>query len=90
MKEVRINGANMIDKATAHAYLKRKLALPDYYGDNLDALWDCLSTDVSEINIIIYNTEILINNLGSYGVSIIRLLQEVTEENKSIQVSFDN
>lgn len=25
-----------------HAALKRDLHLPDYYGMNLDALWDCL------------------------------------------------
>ncbi len=27
-----------------HEYLKVKLDLPDYYGANLDALYDCLTT----------------------------------------------
>ena len=26
-----------------HQYLKEVFALPDYYGNNMDALWDCLS-----------------------------------------------
>lgn len=40
MKEIRLNGDKMLDKASTQAYLKRKLALSDYYGENLDALWD--------------------------------------------------
>ena len=37
-----LDGRNMQDRAQTHAELRRKLALPDYYGDNLDALNDCL------------------------------------------------
>ena len=29
-----------------HSYLKKKMKFPDYYGENLDALFDCL-TDIS-------------------------------------------
>ena len=29
--------------AITHKILKEKLELPDYYGENLDALWDCLT-----------------------------------------------
>lgn len=86
MKEIYLNGAKMTDKAGTHAYLKRKLNLPDYYGENLDALWDCLSTDFSQKKIIIHRPETIIENLGPYGRSIIKLFQEVAEENECIQV----
>ena len=33
-------------KKELHSYLKKKLKFPDYYGENLDALFDCL-TDIS-------------------------------------------
>ena len=33
-------------KNEIHNYLKKKMKFPDYYGGNLDALFDCL-TDIS-------------------------------------------
>jgi ribonuclease inhibitor len=86
MKEIRLNGNKMVDKASTHAYLKRKLLLPNHYGNNLDALWDCLSTDFSAKLIIIQNPEILIDNLSTYGKLIIKLFQEVARENKYIDL----
>lgn len=86
MREILLNGDKMSDKTAAHSYLKRKLSLPEYYGNNLDALWDCLSTDFSPKLIIIKNPEILIENLCSYGKLIIKLFQEVAKENKYIDL----
>ena len=31
------------NRDTAHAYLKKVFSFPDYYGNNLDALHDCLT-----------------------------------------------
>ncbi|WP_207259722.1 barstar family protein [Desulfovibrio sp. Huiquan2017] len=43
MIKVILNGKKMLTRQTLHAELKEKLDLPDYYGANLDALWDCLT-----------------------------------------------
>lgn len=86
MKEINLNGDKMLDKASTHGYLKEKLVLPDYYGENLDALWDCLSTDFSSKKIIISNAAAIIENLGSYGESLIELFKEVASENERIEV----
>ena len=51
-----LDAARMTDKASSHAYLKAALALPDHYGANLDALYDCL-TDLSEGEIHFVNLE---------------------------------
>jgi ribonuclease inhibitor len=42
-----LDAEKLNDKETAHDYLAEVLSLPDYYGKNLDALYDC----VSEMNI---------------------------------------
>lgn len=43
MKKVIINGEEFSNIGEFHKYIKVKLELPDYYGENLDALWDCLT-----------------------------------------------
>lgn len=89
MKEIRLNGNKMLDKASTHAYLKQKLDFPDYYGENLDALWDLLVTDFCPKKITIYRPGAIIENLGAYGEAIINLFQEAAKENKYIQLNIE-
>jgi len=42
IRDYAIDCRRLTDKAAAHAYLKTVFAFPDYYGGNLDALYDCL------------------------------------------------
>ena len=41
--EVRLDASCMERKEQSHKYLKEKLELPEHYGENLDALYDCLT-----------------------------------------------
>ena len=84
MEEISLDGNSMVTKELAHGYLKNRLNLPDYYGENLDALWDILSVHSEPIEIILYNKEKLIENLGQYGQSIIELLKDISQENINI------
>lgn len=74
----------MTDKRRAHEYLKRKLRFPDYYGKNLDALWDMLSTLSEPTDIKFFNKDILTKELGTYGEDLIQVFFEAAEENKNI------
>ncbi|MBQ1251979.1 MAG: barstar family protein, partial [Firmicutes bacterium] len=47
MKKVTINTNQLQTMEQIHEYLAEKLNFPDYYGKNLDALYDCL-TDINE------------------------------------------
>ncbi len=89
MKTVVIDGRDMPDRITAHAYLAGKLDFPTYYGKNLDALHDCL-TDISEpTQIVLYNfsEDSFSNNL--YLPSIIRVLKTSATENNNISLTCD-
>jgi hypothetical protein len=52
-------------------------------------LWDCLSTDTARKKITIHKPETIIDNLGAYGESLIRLL-EAAQTNEFIQVDIEN
>ena len=84
MKTILLNGKKMTNKRIAHLYLKRKLSLPNHYGENLDALWDLLSTWSDELNILMYNTQYMEASLGDYGNSLINVFREATCENDRI------
>ena len=71
----------MEEKETEHTYLKEKLRLPDYYGGNLDALYDCL-TDEEEMEIEVENRE----QAGKYFLRIWNVLLDAAEENEGLQL----
>lgn len=56
MKVVVLDAGMLKEKKQAHQYLKETLGFPAYYGNNLDALHDCL-TDRFDLKIFIKNTE---------------------------------
>lgn len=89
MDKVKLNGNSMGTKELAHLYLKWKLELPDYYGENLDGLWDILSSQSEPLEITLYNKDKLVGHLGEYGESIINLLNDVSDENKNISIKMD-
>jgi len=43
MNEIILDGEKMVDEITTHKMLKEIFNFPDYYGENLDALWDCIT-----------------------------------------------
>jgi len=64
-----------------HLAMKHSFNLPDYYGDNLDALWDCLTTWIeTPVEVIWVNFEDSRNSLGNYSKIITDLFGEAQKE----------
>ena len=80
-----LDGALMTDRETAHSYLKSTLALPEYYGRNLDALYDLLTEQGSPIRIVLKNTAVLSANLNAYADMLISTFQEAAAENPMLE-----
>lgn len=86
MKKIEFDWKDITTRDNAHSYIKEKLDLPRYYGKNLDALWDVLSTYGEKIEISFINTEFLLEHLGGYGKSIIKVFEDAERENKNIKL----
>lgn len=77
----------MTDKQAAHAYLKQELSFPEYYGNNLDALFDVLTERSQQTELVLKNWRELSAQLGSYGVSLLETLRQASEENPDLEVT---
>ncbi len=72
------------ERGAAHEYLAEKLALPEYYGRNLDALYDCLSGIKGEI-VFIHADEID----GGYAGKILRVFEDAKEQYHGLVIKYE-
>ena len=79
MNEIVLYGEEM--EENPHAYIKEKLDFPDYYGENLDALFDCL-TEMDRKTIIIKDSNIV-------DKEIVATFMDASEENPDINLILD-
>lgn len=81
MRTIHLNTDHLMDKPSAHSYLSGQFGFPDYYGNNLDALWDML-TEISQDTTITLRGE-----SSGYAKQIEALLQEATESNPNLHLT---
>lgn len=87
--QIRLAPENFKTRETAHTYLKEILHLPDYYGRNLDALYDCLCEIITKTTITIPRVIASDGYLGEYGKTMIAVFHDAAKENKKLQVNFE-
>lgn len=90
MVTVILDGREMGDQQVAHQYMKRALNLSAHYGENLDALWDELSTFHHPLSIRFTNVDDMLMSLGEYGKKLLELFKEIPMYNKAVAVHFDD
>ena len=88
MKIIVLDGRCMTSKEEAHKYMKEKLELPEYYGENLDALWDVMSTYSEPLTIVLENETQLYENLDVYGEHLLEVLHEASCENENVSLLY--
>lgn len=64
-----------------HQYLKKVFSLPDYYGNNMDALWDCLSCCYEQSTTIeLRNLDVLRKRLAQTTKTMLEVFQDLHDE----------
>lgn len=87
MKKVTFNSKEFASKEEFHAILKSKLDLPEYYGKNLDALWDCLTAWVElPLTIEWVGFEESEKKLGEYAIKVLEVFREAEKEIKGFKL----
>ncbi|PIK31463.1 barnase inhibitor [Bacillus siamensis] len=76
-----IDGKDITSTEALHRILKDQLDFPDYYGENLNALWDCLTGWIEfPLTLVWKNFDVSQKALGSDADDVLELFQEAQEE----------
>jgi len=87
MKRTILEGGSMTSVSAAHQYLQQQLHFPDYYGGNLDALWDLLTSIGEPLVIEIRDLPKLHEYLGEYADVLISVFESAAQENQNVRFS---
>ena len=79
-----LDGNNITNRETLHDTLASSLPLPDWYGRNLDALYDCLMDIQEETEIRLFHKGALEDYLGSYAEALQKVVYTACQENPRI------
>ena len=84
-----LDGEKICSREDLHKQIKAILDFPEWYGGNLDALYDCLADLTEEVNIHILHKSSLEEILGDYARTLLLVLKDAEQVNLNIRVLVD-
>ena len=85
MKTIVLDCAQMTGREAAYDYLARELSFPEWYGRNLDALYDLLTGYVGPVRLELVNVRAL-EALGGYGRALLSTMEEAAGETPGLEL----
>ncbi len=84
MAEIVLDGLELRSLEEVHDRFAQALALPEWYGRNLDALFDCLTELKAPVMVRLLHQEALEDRLDRRGRALVRLLRRAAAENPQV------
>lgn len=88
--EVVLDGRLMGSREETHDLLAEKLGLPEYYGRNLDALYDLLAEYREKVDITLLHADVMLVSMGNYGNALIKTLVDASRAFPNVDFSVSN
>jgi len=89
MRDITIDCRGFVPRSDLHKAFADALAFPDHYGNNLDALHDCLTDISEETRIRLLHWADAEANLGNYARATKRAILDAALQNSNLAVLFD-
>lgn len=89
MKEVTLDCRGFLPRSELHKAFASALSFPDHYGNNLDALHDCLTSLPHQIRLVLLHWDAAEEGLGQYAQALKQVLEDSEKENPRLHIFFE-
>lgn len=89
MQEVYINGKDFDTPKEVHEFLAEELNFPDYYGNNLSALYDVLTELSDDTRIILDLSDVEEESMIEMLERMAEVMTDAADENEYLEVSVE-
>ncbi len=91
MNKIILDFAGIRSMWSLHEYLKETFSLPDYYGRNMDALWDCLHCAFEEpTTIVLKNIAALPSDMKEASDILLELFRDLEKEDQEVSLEIES
>lgn len=87
--ELVLDGNLITNKEELYKTLKEQIKDVEFYGNNLDALWDVLSYGPETLNVIVLNNDDLLYNLGDYANQLMQLFADLSDVDVKVTIEIE-
>ena len=89
MKEINIDCRGFVLRSDLHKAFAQAMSFPDWYGNNLDALYDQLTSIGAETVIRLANWAEAEGTMGRYAVCTRRAMEDAMQANPKLKILFE-
>ena len=87
-REIVLDAGQIMNKVSMSAYMREILPLPEYFGNNLDALHDALSEIDEDVVFLLTQDNVRRICSSTYAYRVLLVISDAAEENRHINILF--